>query len=303
MSSTTVLAPRALTAPVEPVDVAVEPVEPDVLGLDPVGTLGFVVERRRRQDAAAAEELRAVTHWADLHRVGPGDGIGAVDPEIGLAVRRRADAEGLTGLLGVEGELRFAGQGAFAVAEFAVAELAAALGLSEPAARAYVGQALELRDRLPGCWGRVMTGQLPAWKARQVAEQTLPLTGDAAGWVDVQLAPYAHRLSLGRILKAVDAAVLRFDPAEAARRAAAAAEKRGVWLEERLDGTTTVTAVADTPDAVAFDTAVTTVAAGLGRLGDPDPWQVRRAKALGVLADPQYALTRTAPNPDPDARR
>src|SRR5215217_5499273 len=119
MSSTTALAPRALTAPaVRPVDVAVEP---DVLGLDPVGTLGFLVERRRRQDAAPAEELRAVTHWADLHRVAPGDGIGAADPEIGLAVRRRADAEGLTGLLGVEGELRFAGQGAFAVAEFAVA--------------------------------------------------------------------------------------------------------------------------------------------------------------------------------------
>src|SRR5215213_3422520 len=294
MSSTTVLTPGALSAP------PVEPVEPDVLGLDPVGTLGFVVERRRRQDAAAAEELRAVTHWADLHRVGPGDGIGAVDPEIGLAVRRRADAEGLTGLLGVEGELRFAGQGAFAVAELAVAELAAALGLSEPAARGYVGQALELRDRLPLCWQRVMTGELPAWNARQIAEQTIPLTADAAGWVDSQLAGYAHRLSLGRILKAVDAAIMRFDPEEAARRSAVAAEKRGVWCEERLDGTTTVTAVADTTDAVAFDTAVDTVAAGLGRLGDPDPWQVRRAKALGVLADPQYALTLTAPNPDTD---
>src|SRR3954452_59279 len=185
MSSTTVLAPGALSAP--PVG-PVEPVEPDVLGLDPAGTLGFVVERRRRQDVAAAEELRAVTHWADLHRVAPGEGFGAADPEIALAVRRRADAEGLTGLLGVEGELRLAGQGAFAVAEFAVAELAAALGMSEPAGRAYVGQAVELRDRLPRCWDRVMAGVLPAWKARQIAEQTIPLTADAAGREDVQLA-------------------------------------------------------------------------------------------------------------------
>src|SRR4051812_22362761 len=126
MSSTTVLAPRVLSAPV--VEPAVEPVvEPEVLGLGPAGTLGFVVERRRRQDVAAAEELRAVTHWADLHRVAPGEGFGAADPEIATVVRRRAEGEGLTGLLGVEGELRLAGQGAFRVEEFAVAELAAAL--------------------------------------------------------------------------------------------------------------------------------------------------------------------------------
>src|SRR3954465_1410008 len=150
------------------------------------------------------------------------------------------------------------------------------------------------------CWDRVMTGSLPAGKARQGAEQTIPLTAEAADWVDTQLADYAHRLSLGRILRAVDAAVLRFDPEEAARRAAAAAEKRGVWCEERLDGTTTLTAVTDTPDAVAFDAALNTVATGLGRLGDPDPHSVRRAKAVGVLADPQYALAILTPDPDPD---
>jgi hypothetical protein len=297
MSSTTTLAPRVLPAP------PVEPVEPDVLGLDAAATLGFVVERRRRADAAAADELRAVTHFADLHRVGPGE-LGAVDAEVGRSVQLGVDVDGdghLPGLLGVEGELRLARQGAFGVAEFAVAELAAALGLSEPAARAYVGQALELRDRLPRCWDRVLTGDLPAWKARQVADQTIPLTGDAADWVDTHLAAHAHRLSLTRILRAVDAAVLRFDPEEAARRSRAAAEKRGVWLEERLDGTTTLTAVTDTPDAVAFDTALNTVAATLGRLGDPDPHPVRRARAVGVLADPQHTLTLLSePEPGPE---
>ena len=302
MSSTTGLAPQALFAPAveppEPVGSAASgpveaPPEPDVLGLDASGTLGFVVERRRRQDAAAAEELRAVTHWADLHRVGPDD-IGAVDAEIGHAVWRSSQALGLPGVLGAEGELRLAGQGAFRVCEFAVAELATALGMSEPAGRAYVGQAVELRDRLPLCWDRVMGGKLPAWKGRQIAEHTIPLTADAAGWVDAQVAPFAHKLSLGRVLKAVDAAVLRFDPAEARRRTEAAAERRGVWLEDRVDGTTRIHAVTDTPDAVAFDTALTTVATTLGALGDVDPLHVRRAKAVGVLADPQYALALTA---------
>ena len=313
MSSMTALAPRVLDVPaVEPVAAAVavpveaavvvpvvEPAEGDVLGLDRVATLGFVVERRRRLDAAAAEELRAVTHWADLHHVGP-EALGAVDPEVGVAVERRAQVLGLPGLLGMEGELRLAGQGAFRVEEFAVAELATALGLSEPAGRAYVGQAVELRDRLPLCWARVMTGELPAWKGRQIAEQTIPLTADAAGWVDAHLAPFAHKLSLGRVLRAVEAAVLRFDPAEAARRAEAAAEKRGVWCEEHLDGTTRISAITDTPDAVAFDTALSAVATSLGALGDPDPLQVRRARAVGALADPQYALSlTTAASDDP----
>ena len=45
-----------------------------------------------------------------------------------------------------------------------------------------------------------------------------------------------------------------------------------------------------TPDAMAFDTALNEVASSLKALGDTDPEQVRRAKAVGVLADPQHAL-------------
>ena len=77
------------------------------------------------------------------------------------------------------------------VEEFAVTEVATALGLSEPAARSYVGQAIELRDRLPRLWGRVMAGELAAWKGRKIAEQTIPLNAAAATYVDEQLAPFA----------------------------------------------------------------------------------------------------------------
>ena len=94
MSSMTALVPRRLAAPAVEPEVRVEPGAVEVLGLDAAGTLGFVVERRRRQDVAAAEELRAVTHWADLHRVGY---VGAADPEIATAVQRRATTLALTG--------------------------------------------------------------------------------------------------------------------------------------------------------------------------------------------------------------
>src|SRR5687767_10940878 len=94
----------------------------EVLGLDPAGTLAFVMDRRRRQDQAAAEELRAVTHWADLHRV-VGDRVGSIDAGLVEAMFPIGSEDRL---LGREGELRLAGQGAFTVEEFAVTQLAAA---------------------------------------------------------------------------------------------------------------------------------------------------------------------------------
>ena len=206
---------------------------------------------------------------------------------------------------GVEGVLRSAGEGAFMVAEYAVAELATALGLSEHAGRAYVGQAVELRDRLPRCWAQVMCGALPAWKARQIAERTIPLQAATADAVDAALAPFAAKLTFRRIDRAVDAAILRLEPDLAAERDAAAAEKRGVWFEDRLDGTTDLTGLLDTPDAHALDHALDTMATTLGELGDSDRREVRRARALGVLTDPQYTLdlTRTAQQQAQDRAR
>ena len=262
-------------------------VDEDVFGLDARGVLSFVVEQRRRQDVAAAHELRAVTAWADLHEVTDG-GIGSVDDEIAGLLPPDAKS------LGLETELRLAGQGTFMVTEFGVCELAAALDMSETAARAYVGQALELRDRLPRLWGRVMNGELAAWKARRIAEETIALSPAAAAYVDAHLAPFADKLSLRRILAAVHAAIGLHDPALARERALKAADGRGVWRHDHLDGTSEIHALASTPDALAFDSALDQKASELAALGDIDPEQVRRAKALGILADPQHALDLTA---------
>ena len=245
-------------------------------------------------------ELRAVTHWADLHRVGH---VGAVHPDVAdwLATDPEHAPTARFSSLGLEGQLRLAGEGAFMVEEFAVTELATALGITEHAGRAYVGEAIELRDRLPLCWAQVMAGNLRVWKARRIAEQTIPLTAKVAEAVDTSLAPFASKMTLGRILRAVDAAILRHDPDLAKEREEAAAEKRGAWFDDRLDGTTDLSALLDTPDAHALDHALDTVATTLGRLGDRDGRDVRRARALGVLADPQYALDlHDAASPDTD---
>ena len=49
-----------------------------------------------------------------------------------------------------------AGEGAPLVAEFAITEFAAAIGVSTDAGKRYVGHALELRHRLPRVWRRVV---------------------------------------------------------------------------------------------------------------------------------------------------
>ena len=115
---------------------------------------------------------RGVVHWARLHaRAGRLRGRSVARSVTGwwaggwlrwLCWRREARSPGL------EGELRLAGEGAFRVAGFAVCELAAALGMSEGAGRAYVGQAVELADRLPLLLAAVVAGEVPTWKARKV---------------------------------------------------------------------------------------------------------------------------------------
>ena len=46
----------------------------------------------------------------------------------------------------------------------------------------------------------------------------------------------------------------------------------------------------DTPDAELFDQTLSRIAGELGALGDTDTLDIRRARAVGILADPQHAL-------------
>ena len=241
-------------------------------------------------------------HFADLHPVVPGgQRAGYGDP--GLRV-----GDGHGGDLGSERYGPLAGAGTPAVAEFAPEELAAALGVGGHAAKALIGEALELRHRLPRLWALVQAGRLQAWKARAVATETIAVSPTAAGFVDRHLAHLAARNRIpgpGPLARLVHEALLRCDPEVAAAREHAALDKRGVWASHREStATTTLTIVADTPDALAFEHTVTEVATGLGALGDPDPLDVRRARAIGVLADPQRCLDLlTGPGSRPLDRR
>ena len=85
---------------------------------------------------------------------------------------------------------------------------------------------MELKYRLPCVWTRVGAGELPAWRARRIAQATMGLSREAAAYVDRQVAPYAHRLGPAALDRMVAEAIARFMPDEALEAAERAADGR-----------------------------------------------------------------------------
>src|SRR3954451_2976062 len=228
-------------------------------------------DRRRASDSAEADLLQDAVTWADLH-----------------------PAESITDAVRFgDTPVPVAGPGAPLVAEFCVAEFAAAVGLPTETGKAYLGEALELRHRLPRTWARVRSGDLPAWRARRIARATIALSPAAAGFVDVQVAGFAHRIRPSGVDRLVQGAVVRFMPEETRRRREAAADGRHVHVhtgQVSFEGTVWVEAEVDLADAVDLDTALSAGAARLADLGSTASLDVRRSETLGEIARRQLAL-------------
>jgi hypothetical protein len=254
-----------------------------VADLDTAGSvLAFARGRRAVADAAEADLLQAAVAWAAMH---PADSIHGAATLV--------DAGGETGIA-------IAGAGAPLVAEFAVVDLAAALGVSTDAGRRYLGQAVELRYRLPRVWKRVVAGDLVAWKARRIAEATLLLDEQAAEFVDTHVAPAAHKIGPIQLDRVVQQAIATFMPDEAEERRRARADRRHVTIDHQAtayDGTSLVHGELDLADALDLDAALGALAAHLKDLGCPESLDVRRSMALGELARTHPTLDLGADEP------
>src|SRR5919199_1939753 len=254
--------------------------------LDTTLVLEALVDARRTADRAEAQILALAVHYVDLHPV-TDQATAATWADRGFDSVRSASTRDVV-------ETPLAGKGTPGVAEYAVEELAAALGVGYHTGLQLVCDAVELCHRLPRLWALVQDGRLQAWKARTVATETTRLSKDAAGVVDAQLATTARRNKLpgpGGIKALVRHALSRFDPQAAAALEQADADRRGVWFDHREStATTQLIATLDTIHAVGLDATITDLAATLGRLGDTTDLDIRRASALGMLADPQAAL-------------
>jgi hypothetical protein len=141
---------------------------------DPAAVLAYARAHQAAQDDEARQVMRAAARWASMH-----SGASVVGPVDEWH----------------ESCLPLGGQGCPEVAEFAVVEFAAAMGRSTESGRRYLSHAVEGCYRLPRCWARLEAGELAAWRLAFIADRTLCLSPQAAGFVDATVAAFAESVS------------------------------------------------------------------------------------------------------------
>jgi hypothetical protein len=240
-----------------------------------VAVLDRAVAALAAQETAAVSLLVAAADWAEAHVVtDPDEAAGWGDKK-----------------LYSEGVSLLAGPGAPMIAEFAPLEFAGRLGWSIEAGRSLIADALELKHRLPRLWGLVLEQVVPVRVARHIASCTTDLSRDAANQADRMVVADPHQIGKVKAERLVDEIRLWFDPDRAIDDEQKALDTRGVWKHEgRAPATTEMTLILDTPDALRFDKSVADLAGILKGLGDGDDLETRRARAVGILADPHLAL-------------
>ena len=170
-------------------------------------------------------------------------------------------------------------------------------------AKSFVGEAVELRHRLPKVWARLVGGDLVAWKARRIARATMGLSVEAVAYVDQHVAPVAHKIRVAGIDRTIATAIAAFMPEETERRRQAAADGRCFNVgkpESGLDGTADVWGTLDAADALDLDAAVAAGAEALKDLGSTESLDVRRSQAVAGLARRQLAFDLNRPDSEGD---
>jgi hypothetical protein len=239
---------------------------------DPATTLSLVSAAHRLVRQQECKLLELAAHWADLHH-----------PD------SQAPAEKT--LPGAEQGRQLGSDGTPEVLEFCVAEFGTSIETSYGSARALMADALDLRHRLPELWQLIMAGSVQAWKARKVAQATRHLSRSSAMHVDATVAPSIAGLPWARFETLLAAKIIEADPR-------AAEEQAKIWEAERFvrashtnqNGLRLLIAKANAGDVTLLMATVNRIAEILRLQGDMESADVRRSKAIGILAQPALAL-------------
>ncbi len=196
-------------------------------------------------------------------------------------------------LPGLERAVRVGGVGTPPVAEFAWAELGARLQISPWSARQLVADALDVRHRLPLIWARVLAGQARVGNARRVAARTRHLSVEAAAVVDAAMVDFVDgSLPWGRFDDPAGRPDRQGRPAAAAaqREAAAAGEQFAARTRSSERGIAGFYVRSTVGVIARLDATVAFLADALAVFGDTDPEDLRRVKAVALLANPVRAV-------------
>ncbi|MFC9691089.1 hypothetical protein ACFTSF_21235 [Kribbella sp. NPDC056951] len=195
------------------------------------------------------------------------------------------------------------GEGCPEIAEFAIAEYAAVLGVSHRIGAKIIGDALALRHRFPFTWARVLSGDATPWKACRLVRDCVDLSEEAARYVDQRVAALIDTITPYRLDKIVKAAKMHIDPEGARAEAAAKVRERGVFIGRSDEhGTKTIYIRTSSGAATRFDATIHALSDAQQTLGDTRSTQIRRAESVGIIADPIFAqelLTQAHHHPTP----
>ena len=184
------------------------------------------------------------------------------------------------------------GDGTPEVLEFSLAELGARMETSYGSARALMADALDLRHRLPELWQLILAAAVPVC-GRPARSRRRPghLSRSSVMHVNAAVARAITSLPWGRFETLLRAKIIEADPR-------AAEEQARIWEAERFvragrsdqAGLKLLIAKANAGDVIWFLATANRIAEILRRQRDLDSADVRRSKAIGILAQPALAL-------------
>lgn len=176
------------------------------------------------------------------------------------------------------------------VSEFLCLEVAGLLGCSPTAAAGKIADAVNVKHRHPSMFNALQELQVDAARACKAAQKCSDLPGDVAERVTDKWLRTQHKLSWASAFNLLAKLMIDEDPEAAAKKERKSREQLGVHFWGHFNGTMNLTGRLGTLDARYVEAAVERIAEIL-RVEDPDSSKDNlRARALGVLANPAYAL-------------
>jgi hypothetical protein len=198
-----------------------------------------------------------------------------------------------------------------AVAWDAGAPFAAALGMSTGAGEAMIRDALVLRHLMPSVWERLLAHELPVWRARRIAQAVIGRPDDVVAHLDEAIAPIAEKVGPVALDRLIDEAMMRLYPEERELAQLEALDARHATLHAESmteTGVGDMTIRGDWKDLHDFSETLSEIAVRLAEVDAAadrpvDSIDVRRSRAVGVMADPAAAAALLAQRPAPAPKR